>query len=237
MRIDALAVEQREVVAEQVLPAAADEATVEVPAEAASRRGVAADVVEAHQADEHQRVVDELDAEGGILRVLDGEGDFEGPRLEVELFEGAVAQEGVEQLGMGQFDVEAVVELRGEVALQVEPHAPDEELRGAAVVPFVAQLQVARDAGQAGAEALQPRDAALQSGRVRGGGPGGVRFEGGRTLGGARLRSSRHGSGGGRRVAGGRRGGIGRRSRDRRSRDRSGSGGCLRSGGRVRNCG
>lgn len=174
---------------------------------------------------------------GGILRVLDGEGDFEGPRLEVKLFEGAVAQEGVEQLGMGQFDVEAVVELRGEVALQVESHAPDEELRGAAVVPFVAQLQVARDAGQAGAEALQPRDAALQSGRVRGGGPGGVRFEGGRTLGGARLRSGRHGSGGGRRVAGGRRGGIGRRSRDRRSRDRSGSGGCLRSGGRVRNCG
>lgn len=81
------------------------------------------------------------------MGVFDGEGHFELSDLHVELVEGFEAQVGVDDLGRGELELQAVVDLGREVAPELHAGALDAECRGV-VLPFVVELDVSRDVGQ-----------------------------------------------------------------------------------------
>ena len=146
--VDPFAVEYADVVVEDTVSVAVDQSAVELCAQVASRGVDAANVGEPHQAADRHRIFDEFVFERHVVRVLDRERNLELSDLHVEGFQRFVAQVDVDDLGRCEFELQPVVDLGRNVALEVHAGAFDEEGR-CVVAPFVTQLQIAGDAREA----------------------------------------------------------------------------------------
>lgn len=146
--VDPFAVEYADVVVEDAVSVAVDQSAVELCAQVASRGVDTADVGEPHQAADRHRIFDEFVFERHVVRVLDRERNLELSDLHVEGFQRFVAQVDVDDLGRCEFELQPVVDLGRNVALEVHAGAFDEEGR-CVVAPFVTQLQIAGDAREA----------------------------------------------------------------------------------------
>lgn len=130
-------------------PSRAEKSAEKLRSHVAPRGRKSAEIVEAHQLAQRQRVLDKLVPERHVFGILDRKGQFVFAQLEIQLVERPVTQICVHDLRRREFDLNAVVEFGSDVARQAQAHALDKE-GGRVIAPFVAGLEVSRNRRQGG---------------------------------------------------------------------------------------
>ena len=143
------AVEDADVVIQDAVSVAAEKSAEKLRSHVAPRGRKSAEIVEAHQLAQRQRVLDKLVPERHVFGILDRKGQFVFAQLEIQLVERPVTQICVHDLRRREFDLNAVVEFGSDVARQAQAHALDKE-GGRVIAPFVAGLEVSRNRRQGG---------------------------------------------------------------------------------------